>query len=692
MHAIDELIQEATEASPGTVIHVGAGRGAVLEQYARLQPSRVVLVEGDPDTAQRLERAARPFPWAHVVAHAVAASDGPLTWHRYNLPALNGPMAVGALARHYPRLQREASTSVPGVALAGLLRAELQEADGTRPTLLVLDVPGQEVELVDSLGDALKGVAALVIRRCAAPMPGASTWASLVERLRAFEFDLVGKEADHERLWPVALFRFDARGHALKEVRKERDVLQLRVTQGEAELAAAMALAKTLAAAHTEEAAALKSATASAKKLAAEREAVVQQLTKAREEQAKQVEALTQGKAAAEKLAAEREAAVQQLTKAREEQAKQVEALTQGKAAVEKLAAEREAAVQQLTKAREEQAKQVEALTQGKAAAEKLAAERDAAVQQLTKAREEQAKQVEALTQGKAAVEKLAAEREAAVQQLTKAREEQAKQVEALTQGKAAVEKLAAEREAAVQQLTKAREEQAKQVEALTQGKAAAEKLAAEREAALQQLTKAREEQSKQVEALTQGKAAAEKLAAEREASNQQLTQARDDFAKQAEVLMQGKGEADKLTAVVTELQASLSKAQIAKDALEKELERERSTKIDAIAIRLATERDLRELRAQYATLVAEAERVRQSLAKASEGTFGEAFCGTQDSRTGQSDEGSSVHSQSTRRVSAVAKRSRRRAQLRLDPFGSMSGKECRNSNTEVRLRLGVER
>ena len=309
MHAIDELIKEATEASPGTVIHVGAGRGAVLEQYARLQPSRVVLVEGDPDSAQRLERAARPFPWAHVVAQAVAAVDGPLTWHRYNLPALNGPMAVDALARDFPRLQREASVSVPGVALDRLLCAELQAVDGKRPTLLVLDVPGQEVELVESLGDALKGVTALVIRRCASPMPGASTWASLVERLRELAFDLVGQEAEQEPLWPVAVFRFDARGHALRELQKQRDGLQLRVTQGEDDLAGAKALAKAAATAHAEEEAALKLAAAAAEKLAGEREAVVQQLTKVRDEQAKQVEVLTQGKAAAEQLSARNAAA-----------------------------------------------------------------------------------------------------------------------------------------------------------------------------------------------------------------------------------------------------------------------------------------------------------------------------------------------------------------------------------------------
>ncbi len=71
MLAIDELLRQATGSPVDTIVHVGAGSGAVLDRYAQLAPSKVVLVEGDPEAAAALQRAARPFPWAQVVAQAV---------------------------------------------------------------------------------------------------------------------------------------------------------------------------------------------------------------------------------------------------------------------------------------------------------------------------------------------------------------------------------------------------------------------------------------------------------------------------------------------------------------------------------------------------------------------------------------------------------------------------------------------
>ncbi len=488
MQSIETLIHQATEAPVGVVVHVGAGRGAVLEQYARLGPSTVVLLEGDPDTAHALQRAARPFPWARVVARAAAATDGELTWNRYNLPSLNGPVSVETLACTYPRLNLEAATSVSGVALSSVLRSALEGRDADRTAVLVLDVPGQEAALLDSIGAELHRLSGVVVRRCATTLPGAAPWSVVLGRMRAQSFELVGHEADGEPLWPVAYFRFDQRRHEEMLLKSEIEALRSQLAAVEAEFAGAREAAQSVV-----------------------------------NEQARQVEALAHTKAAAETVAAEREAAIVQLTKVRDEQARQIEALTQANAAAEKLAAERGAESQQLAQARDEQARQIEALTQANAAAEKLAAERGAESQQLAQARDEQARQIEALTQAKAAAEKLAAERGAESQQLAQARDEQALQIEALTQAKAAAEKFAAERGAESQQLAQARDEQARQIEALTQAKAAAEKLAAERGAESQRLAQARDEQARQIEALTQAKAAAETVAAEREASVRHL-------------------------------------------------------------------------------------------------------------------------------------------------------------------------
>ena len=46
MDALIADLARNTERPLGTVVHVGAGNGMVLEPYARLGPSRLVLVEG----------------------------------------------------------------------------------------------------------------------------------------------------------------------------------------------------------------------------------------------------------------------------------------------------------------------------------------------------------------------------------------------------------------------------------------------------------------------------------------------------------------------------------------------------------------------------------------------------------------------------------------------------------------------
>ncbi len=284
MHEIDELIRQVAPVPPGTVVHIGAGRGAVLERYARLAPSCVVLVEGDPETAARLRRAARPYPWARVVAEAVGPARGPITWHRYNLSTLNGPLAADALVRAYPRLHRESVSTLPAVDLSGVLRSAAEGRDGTRSVVLVLDVPGQEIELVDSLGNDVVGLSALIVRRRLAPLVDAPVrWSTFVGRLREQCFELVGQEADDDPYGPVAVFRFDADRHAIRTARRERDAARSEVARLHAELAA------TRAAAEAREAA-----------LEAQREATLTELRQARDEQAATLDATMRDKAALE--------------------------------------------------------------------------------------------------------------------------------------------------------------------------------------------------------------------------------------------------------------------------------------------------------------------------------------------------------------------------------------------------------
>ncbi len=645
MQSIEALIQQATDAPVGTIVHVGAGRGAVLEQYGRLAPSTVVLVEGDPETAHALQRAARPFPWARVVARAAAATDGELTWNRYNLPSLNGPVVVDALTRSYPRLNREAATSVPGVALSGLLRSALEGGDPDRNAVLVLDVPGQEAALLDSIGADLHRLSGVVVRRCATPLPGAAPWSMVLERMQAWSFELVGHEADGEPLWPVACFRFDQRRQEEVLLRGKVDALRARLAVLEAELDGARQAARSSAFEQAQQLETLAQARTAAESLAAEREVRVRQLIQMHEDLSKQVEVLTQAKAVVERFAADRATQVEALSKAmaeadellnakavalsqlageRDDLSRQVESLTQAKTVAEtvaaelaarvdalakeaadsmKLAAARAAWLQQAITSGDEKTKQIEVLAKSKEEAEYLASHR--------------ASQLEALDKARAEADKLAADRAAALQQMTVTRDDLASQLKSVNESVARWEKVAVERDAQVEALTKGRDEAEKvanerlmQVELLTQARSAAEKRAADAETSLQKATLTLEELAAQVEVLTRTRADAERTEAERSAALQQAIRTRDEqialAVEQRDLYMQAQVRLAAADKRATELDESLATTRKRLQQLEAELSQAHGTVRLAVLGRTAVEADLSDLQGRYGALVAE--------------------------------------------------------------------------------------
>ena len=355
MTVLFEYLATLAEKPLGTVVHIGAGSGAVLECYAALKPARVILLEGDADTAAELLRSAAQCPWAEVLAHPVGVTGCPLEWHRYNLRRLNGPLQSGALHSFYPRLRMVESRTVNARALTDVL-AQVQVATGAGGiNVLVLDVPGQEAALLDSLphGELIKFDAVLLCgSREVLPAWGA-TAEQAVHRLQRACFDTVAAEFDQEPLWPVTLLRFNPQRH-------QTELLEQRLSVQLAALDAANEALKDLQA-HLD---AVSQAKAAADLTAADR--------------ASQIERLNQGKAQAEQTAHERAAQIEQLTGLRDEQAAleaerqaQLQALMQAHAELERVAHERQG--------------QVEALSQGKAQAEQTAHERAAQIEHLTR-------------------------------------------------------------------------------------------------------------------------------------------------------------------------------------------------------------------------------------------------------------------------------------------------------------------
>jgi myosin heavy subunit len=204
------------------------------------------------------------------------------------------------------------------VALSTLLRSALHGSDENAPSLLVLDVPGQEAELLGSLGDELRNVSAVIVRRCARPLPDAQPWSSVLERMRDQAFERVGQEPDGEPLWPVACFRLDRRRHEVVALRREVESLRAQLADAASALDSANGAAEQLRLGQDRQVEALAAEKAAsdalATDLAARLEASVRSLSHA------EALAKAEAQAAAQKAAAEHAASLRNATQALDEQ------------------------------------------------------------------------------------------------------------------------------------------------------------------------------------------------------------------------------------------------------------------------------------------------------------------------------------------------------------------------------------
>lgn len=229
MDKLVEWLERIDDCALGCVVHIGAGTGAVLEQYAALpearRPLELVLIEGDPETARSLERAAAAYPWAQVLPTPVAAHNGPMPWNRFNLRMLNGPLDATALSGTYPRLRRTQTTTLHGEALPDVL-ATLNlspYSDEGRINALVFDVPGQESLLLASVPTTqLRQFEAVLLRGCRIALPpNGQTAVAATARLEQLHFAAATAQAQSDSLWPEVLMRFDARGCELAQLRRQ---------------------------------------------------------------------------------------------------------------------------------------------------------------------------------------------------------------------------------------------------------------------------------------------------------------------------------------------------------------------------------------------------------------------------------------------------------------------------------------
>jgi hypothetical protein len=232
---MDELfawIAEVPKRPLGTVLHIGAGSGAVVDAYAALGPQRVVLIEGDPESAAALRVATAPHAWAEVVESVLAPASGDAAWHRFDLPRFNGLHVPARLGWHYPRLRALGDQTLPTTAIASLELLQQPASDGATD-LLVLDVPGQEVALLAALEPGrLQRFAWLAVRACALDDDSeGATAARVAEAAQRHGYRPVRRRGEIDPAWPLAFFELDPTRLRIERLRARAATLEAALAQ-----------------------------------------------------------------------------------------------------------------------------------------------------------------------------------------------------------------------------------------------------------------------------------------------------------------------------------------------------------------------------------------------------------------------------------------------------------------------------
>ncbi|WP_140909349.1 hypothetical protein [Cognatiluteimonas lumbrici] len=237
------LINAMADTRPfpwNVVLVVGAGNGAQLPLLRRLEASRLLLVEPNPEQRELLARVVDPDRGEEVLDLAVTARDVPeVKLHLYSNPAFSSFEGATQLLEVLPNLEDAGEVSVPCKALHALV-AEFG-VDGTQHNLLVLDAPGQIELLADAPG--VRAFSHIVVKAGSQPLykgdPGRE---GLQASLAESGFELVG--ADPEAIYPFAVDAY------------RRNEARVELTRLRSELAAAQNRAKLVSGLKTELAAA----------------------------------------------------------------------------------------------------------------------------------------------------------------------------------------------------------------------------------------------------------------------------------------------------------------------------------------------------------------------------------------------------------------------------------------------------
>jgi hypothetical protein len=232
MSAIDvaACLEKTSGKDIETVVHLGAGDGRCIDGYSARPPKRLVLVEGDPLARGELLSRARGLPWVEVRGEVAAASSGPVPWNTFNVPAFSGLLQPGRLRDYFPGLRLSSTATVDATALETLLAAV--GADATRPmhNLLVLDLPGAELRLLESLSESTLLTYGWIAFKAAQTVLHEDGCAAgeTVDWLQQQAYQPVLADRASEPLWSTHVVRLNPLGREVARLRGQLDDVRAR--------------------------------------------------------------------------------------------------------------------------------------------------------------------------------------------------------------------------------------------------------------------------------------------------------------------------------------------------------------------------------------------------------------------------------------------------------------------------------
>lgn len=134
----------------GTILHVGAGRASLLEEYLGTDAHRIILVEPEPETCNYLQKRLQDKqPRVQVVRRALAESDGRSQLEVYSSPGLTSLSGFAHASPRFPGLHPTVVHDI--VTWSWKTLFEKVSLSSGRAHCLIVEAPGQEINALNSI-------------------------------------------------------------------------------------------------------------------------------------------------------------------------------------------------------------------------------------------------------------------------------------------------------------------------------------------------------------------------------------------------------------------------------------------------------------------------------------------------------------------------------------------------------------